>query len=258
MRNLIVVCALFFLPLSVFGHDDLRNRADAAWQDRDDQAKAEQALELYRKLAEQHPDSIDLRIREARAAYWVIEVDEIRSAVYDTERMDKDEQAAFANQGIAACREVLSRDSENHRAHYWLIWNMAARTLAQGLFSGFAFKDSIMGTIMVSKADHSYQYGGIYRYWARIIHYMPGLLGRFFHFTEKDAVRFYKQAIGIQPNYLRSHFWLAETYEELDMPGKAKEEYRFCVDFPEGSLPEVAPENKLYRLWAKKRLEERF
>lgn len=256
MRTCFLVFALLLFPFSVFGGDTLREKAEAAWQHRDDLARAKESVECYEKLAADKPQDVDLRIRLARSTYWVIEADEIRSAVYGTPRLSKDEQVRFANKGISSCREVLSRDSENARAHYWLIWNMAARTLARGLFSGFAFKDSVLGTIMVSKSDHSYMYGGIYRYWARIIYEMPSLLGRFFHFSDEDSVTFYQKAISIQPNYLRSHFWLAETYEKMDRHEKAKAEYRFCVDLPEGSLAEVAPENKLYRLWAKKRLEE--
>ncbi len=256
MRTCFLAFMVLLFPFTVTAQDDLRERAKEAWQHRDDLDRAQEAAGLYEKLAEEDPADTDVRIRLARATYWVIEADEILSGVRDTHRMGKNKQAMYADKGIAACREVLDIDSENHRAHYWMIWNMAARTLAKGLFSGFAFKDSVLGTIMVSKADHSYMYGGIYRYWARIIYEMPGLLGRFFHFTDEDSVTFYKKSIAIQPNYLRTHFWLAETYEKRGREKKARKAYQFCVDLPEGSLPEVAPENRLYRLWAEKRLEK--
>jgi len=256
MRTCFLACVVLLFPFTALTQDGLRGRADAAWHHRHDLDRAKEAVELYEKLCKEGPHDMEVRIRLARATYWVIEADEILSGVHGTPRMDKNKQARYAEKGIAACREVLDIDSENHRAHYWMIWNMAARTLAKGLFSGFAFKDSLLGTIMVSKADHSYMYGGIYRYWARIIYEMPGLLGRFFHFTDKDSVTFYKKAIAIQPNYLRTHFWLAETHEKRGEEKKARKSYQFCVDLPEGSLPEVAPENRLYRLWAKKRLEK--
>jgi hypothetical protein len=255
MKKVIFLLILLF-PISGICQQSLKKKADQAWAQRDDPQKAMLAFLLYDKLARDNTDDIDAKIMTARAGYWVLEIDEILAGLGERPRMSKNEQVKIADKGISACRKILKTDDKHMEASYWVIWNMAARTLAKGIFSGFAFRDSIVGTIMVSKADVTYQYGGIYRYWARIIHEMPGLLGKFFHFTDNDAVKLYKEAIEIEPAYLRNHFWLAETYEKMDLKKMAVSEYKFCIEQKDGALPELDPENRLYNKWAAKRLEE--
>ncbi len=257
MKRLFLAAALIsLLPLSALGQEDLRARADAAWAARDELSKTLEAIDLFEKMAARDPSDMETRVKLARAVYWAIEQDEVLADIEDRSRMDKDKQLELAEKGIKACREVLASNENDPGARFWLIWNMAARTLAKGLFSGFALGEAIMGTIVVSKEDVNYWYGGIYCYWARVIYEIPGLLGKFFHFTDDDSVWLYEHAIATEPNYLRNHFWLADSYVKMGKKDLAKKEFQFCAGQAEGALPEVEPENKLYRRYAAKRLEK--
>jgi tetratricopeptide (TPR) repeat protein len=251
-----VLLALVLAPAAVRSQDALADKAEAAWAARGDLAQALLAVELFEQLASRAPGDTSVRIKLAQAAYWAVELDEAISNTTGADRMDKDRQAALTEIGITACREVLARDQAHVGANYWLMYNMAARTLAKGIFSGFAFRDSVVGTIMVSKADVDYHYGGVYRYWGAVIVQIPDLLGKFFHFTKDDSVFMYQQAIAAEPRYLRTHVWLAECYQEMDRNDLAKAEYEFCVAQDPDALPDAAIENAVYKKLAEKRLAE--
>jgi len=247
---------LALAPSLCFSEQSLEERARAAWQQRDQLEQALLAVDLYERIAKNDPDDVGSRIMLARAAYWAVEADEILAILENRDRMSRNMQVELMDKGIKACRQVIEKDPENLEANYWIIWDLAARTMAKGIFSGFAFKEAIVGTILVSSKDASYQYGGIYRYWARVIHEIPGILGRFFHFTEEDAVTLFKKCIEIEPGHFDTRFRLAQAYEELGMDEKAREQYRFCATEPPDILPEAAAENRLFKRWAKKRLQE--
>ena len=135
----LILALLLLVPLYCQAGDDLKAEARAAWAERGDPARARQALDLYEKIAAQDPADIDTRIKLARAAYWVVEMDD------EAQAMPKDRKVAISDKGIQACRQVLEQNEDHVGASYWLMWNMAARTYNKGIFSGFAFKDSIVG-----------------------------------------------------------------------------------------------------------------
>jgi len=241
----LVLVVLF--PLCVYAGDDLRARADSAWAAREDRAQTMLAIELYEKCAALDPADKEVRILLAKATCWAFEQEP---------EMDKKEVVRLMDKGIKACNEILAVNQDDPQANYWLMWNMAGRTLARGIFSGFAFKEALVGTIMVAKTDISYEYGGVYCYWAMVINTLPGLLGKFFHFSNDDAIWLYQRAIALQPGYLRNHYFLGAAYEIGNNRKAALQEYRFCINQPENALPEAVPENRHYKRLALERLAE--
>ncbi|HUT54516.1 MAG TPA: hypothetical protein VM658_14090 [bacterium] len=248
MKKVACFLVLFFLPLYCHAADGLREKADRAWAGREDPQQAMLAVQLYEQLATKDVKDRAARLRLAEAAYWACEQDDY------FQKLDKDLKADIADKGVKACRELLAKNEDDPEANYWLMWDMAARTLNKGIFSGFALKDSIVCTIMVAKSDVNMGHGGVWRYWARVIFEIPGLLGRFFHFTDDDTAWLYQRSVAVNPNYLRNRFWLAESYERMEKTGLAKKEYQFCAGLQDDAVPEAAPENKLYKKWAEERL----
>lgn len=232
----------FMVPFSGRSADDLRTRADAAWAARETPAQTLLAIQLYEQLAAKNPADKAVRIRLAQAASWAFEQDP---------KMGNDKVVQIMDKGIKACKEILAQNEDDPEANYWLMWDMAGRTLARGVFSGFAFKEALVATIMVAKSDIGYQYGGVYCYWAIVINTLPNLLGRFFHFSNDDAVWLYQRAVALEPRYLRSRFFLGVSYEVAGKKAEARKEYQFCISQPDDALPEAIPENKLYRELAK-------
>lgn len=236
---------LLLVPVVGAAADDLKSKADGAWAGRENPAQTMMAIQLYEQLATQNPSDPAVRIRLATAVYWAVEQDP---------KMPSDKQVAILEKGIKACRQILAKDENHVEANYWLMWDLAAETLAKGVFSGFAFKEAIVGTIMVAKGNVKYWYGGVYCYWARVIYEIPGLLGKFFHFTDDDSIWLYKHSIAIETRYLKNHFFLAETYQKAGRKEDARKEYQFCLNQPDYALPEVTPENRFYKKLAKEGL----
>jgi len=256
MRKAVLIVALALAWPAAGWSDDLEARAEAAWQKRDNLDQALLAVDLYKQLVAKNPGDDKMKIKLARAAYWAIEADDALMKINGSASLNKDKRVELAQTGIDTCRVILARDQHHPEANYWTMWNMAAKTLAKGIFSGFAFRDSVVGTIMVSKNDVGYHYGGVYTYWGAVISQIPGLLGRFFHFTKDDSVWLYQQSMAVEPNYLKTHVWLAEVHEDMGKKDLARKEYEFCASASADALPEVAPENRLYKRLAEKRLKK--
>jgi len=234
----LVLAALLLAPFSGDAADDLLARADAAWAGRDNKAQTLIAIQLYEQYAAKNPADAAVRIKLAHATCWAFEQDP---------EMGKDKIIALMEKGIKACNEVLAKNEDDPGANYWLMWNMAGKTLMKGVFSGFAFKEALVATIMVSKSDVGYEYGGVYCYWALVINSLPALLGRFFHFSNDDAIWLYQRAIKIEPRYLRNHFFLGAANQLGGKKDLARKEYQFCVSQPDDALPAAVPENRLYQ-----------
>lgn len=238
---------LVIFPGAARSQDDLRARADAAWALREDPAQILVAIDLYEKCAARDPDNKEVRILLARATDWFFQQDP---------EMDKSQAVRILDKGVKACKEILAKNEDDMEANYWLMWTMADRTYSKGILSGFAFKEALVGSIMVAKSDIGYQYGGTYCYWGLVINSIPGLLGKFFHFSNDDAIWLYKRAIAVEPRYLRNHFYLGATYHVEGMRDEALKEYSFCVNQPDGALPEAIPENLFYKRMAREAITE--
>lgn len=239
---------MVLLPLTCNAEDNLKARAEAAWAAREDVSQALIAVDLYKQLAAKDSDDFESRICLARAAYWALE--EQRAD------LDKKKKIEIYENVIKRLNEILAKDEDNVEAWYWLIWDMGALTMVKGVFSGWNLREGIVGTIMVSKTDVNFHYGGVYRYWGRVIYETPGIIGRFLSFNNEDSVWLYKKAIVIDTRYLRNHFYLAETYEKMGWKNEAIKEYEFCVNLPDDALPSMVPENRLYKRLSRERLED--
>ena len=79
-------------------------------------------------------------------------------------------------------------------------------------------------------------------------------MGRFLHFSDEDSVWLYQKSIAVEPRYLRTHVFLAETYEKMGREEEARKEYQFCVELPDHALAGMEPENRWYKEIARKRL----
>jgi tetratricopeptide (TPR) repeat protein len=251
---LIMSLALILVPLFSPGaetksKDEILQEAEAAWMKRANLQYTLRAVDLFEQAAALDPKDIRSRLLLAEAAYWAVE---------QSPEMDRKKKIELLRRGIRATEEVLDIDPENTGAYNWRMWDMAAITVAEGILrGGYAFKEAIVGTIMVSRGDISYYYGAIYTYWARVIYTLPGILGKFFHFTEDDAVWLYQQALEVEPDFYKTRFYLAESYLKKEDIKRAKAEFRYIVETPASSLEEREPENEFYQAEVK-RLYSRF
>ena len=252
MRSAILFFCGVLFPFLLLGQDfeTLVKKGDEYFEKRDRIESCLKAIKFYQKATRLKPEDNEIRLKLARLTHWT-------AGELGLETMDKNQRVEIFKIGAKACEEILAREPRNPYAHFWRMWNLAGETIAEGIFrGGYSFKEAIVGTIFAGNGDLDYFYGGIYRYWARVIYEIPGLLGRFFHFTPRDSVWLYQQALKVEPNFLMTRFWLAETYLKMKQKDKAIKELEYIVKTPSDILPEVEIENRFYQEQARKLLEK--
>ncbi len=247
-----ILLLILFFSSSAFAQsfEELVKKGDEYFQKRSTIENCLKAIEYYEKASRLQPENIEIRIKLARLTHWT-------AGELGLETMDKHKRIEIFKIGVRACEEVLKIQPRNPYAHFWRMWNLAGKTVAEGVLrGGYSFKEAIVGTIFVASGDLNYFYGGVFRYWARVIYEIPGLLGRFFHFGLKDSVWLYQQAIKVAPNYLMNRYWLAETYIKMKKKDLAIKELKTIISIPANSIPDVAVENAYYKKQAQRLLNE--
>ncbi len=252
MKKAVLFSLGVLFSFSLFGQDfeALVKKGDEYFQKRDQIENCLKAIDFYEKASRLKPDDIEIRLKLARLTHWT-------AGELGLETMDKNQRIEIFKIGVKACEEILAKEPRNPYAHFWRVWNLGGKTVAEGIFrGGYSFKEAIVGTLFVSSGDLNYFYGGIYRYWARVIYEIPGLLGKFFHFTQEDAVWLYHQALKVEPNFFMTRLWLAESYLKMKQKDKAIKELEYIVSTSSDILPEVAVENRFYQEQARRLLEK--
>ncbi len=241
---------IFSISLHAESFEDLVKKGDDYFAKRGTMENCLKAVESYGQAAAMNGKDIPVRLKLGRATYWC-------AGELGEKTLEKKQKVEILRKGVKASEEILKLEPRNPGAHYWRMWNLAAVTVAEGVLSGgYSFKEAIVGTIFVSNGDLNYFYGGVYRYWARVIYEIPGILGKFFHFSEPDAIMLYEQALKVEPNFFMTRYWMAESYVRMKDEEKAKEQLRYLIKTSPDILPEATVENKFYQDLAKKLLAE--
>jgi len=247
----VILILFLFAPsfsLRAESFEELAKKGDEYFARRSTIENCLKAIEYYEKACALNPKEINIRLRIGELAHWT-------AGELGLETLDKKKQIEILKKGVKASEEVLKLEPRNPGAHYWRIWNLAAITVAEGIFSGgYSFKEAIVGTIFVANGDLNYYYAGIYRYWARVIYEIPGLLGKFFHFTDSDSIWLYQQSLAVAPNFFLTRYWMAESYVKMKQQDKAIEQLKIIIRTAPDTIPEVQIENRYYQEQAKKLL----
>lgn len=249
-----MIGGLFFfiwgITLQAGEFEELVQKGDAYFAQRGNPGNCLKGIEFYERAIALRSEEIPIRLKLARLCYWT--AGELGEKV-----MDKRQRVEILRKGVKASEEVLKMEPKNPGAHYWRMWNLAAITVAEGILSGgYSFKEAIVGTIFVANRDLNYFYGGVYRYWARVIYEIPGILGKFFHFTNEDSIWLYEQALKVEPNFFMTRFWMAESYVRMKERDKAIAQLKIILKTPADILPEAEIENRFYQEQARQLLGE--
>lgn len=250
MKRLTCLCLLLvLLPMAGRSGEGLKGLADKVWAGRDDPQNAMLALEYYEQIAVKNPKDPGAVVDFARAAYWAI--DEMKLDMSKSRKVEVYEKA------IKLCKDVVDKDPDNMDAWLYIIYDMGGLTLVKGiLLGGWGLRDAVVGTIMVSRLDVTLNYGGIYRYWGSVIFNTPGVLKKFFHFSDEDSLWLYDKSVAIEPGFLKTYILKADTYKKMGRKDKAKQMYQFVIDQPENILPDLVAENRVYKRQAEELLAD--
>jgi tetratricopeptide (TPR) repeat protein len=132
------------------------------------------------------------------------------------------ERAAIANQGIAACRQLITRQSNSAPAHYYLGMDLGQLARTE-LIGALALVNEMEGEFKTATAlDRHFDFAGPERNLGllyREVPVWPASIG-----SRRKARTFLEQAARLAPDYPENRLNLAESYLAWNDPDRAKKE----------------------------------
>jgi hypothetical protein len=135
---------------------------------------------------------------------------------------NKTGRAAIANQGIAACRQLIAHDTNEVAAHYYLGMNLGqlARTKSLGALKIIREMESEFKT--TAELDRQFDYAGPERNLGLLYRDAPGwpVSGG----SRRKAREFLESALRLAPDYPENHLNLIESFLQWHENDNAKNE----------------------------------
>jgi tetratricopeptide (TPR) repeat protein len=120
--------------------------------------------------------------------------------------------------------------------------DMGAMAEGFGLRAGIRYRGPIKNALeAVLRIDRSYQKGSADRALGRWYFRVPRLFGG----SKDKAIEHLKQSLTYAPQSTATHFFLAETYLDMDRPDDARREAQLVLDAPLD--PEWTPEDREFK-----------
>ena len=131
-------------------------------------------------------------------------------------------RAALANQGIAACRQLLLRDPKSAAAHYYLAMNLGQLARTEFLGALKLVKEMEREFKAASELDARFDFAGPERNLGQLYRDAPGWptsIG-----SARKARALVEQAVKLVPDYPENRLNLLESYLLWEEPAAAKRE----------------------------------
>ncbi len=192
---------LFLFTTGIIFADDAPNKKFAA--------RDEAAFQRTQIQFRSEPDNPTNAWRFAAACY-----DFADFATNDTQRAD------IANQGIAACRQLIARDPKSAPAHYYLGMNLGqlARTELLGALALVREMESEFKT--AAALDENFDHAGTSHNLGLLYRDAPGWPASIGN--KRKARDWLERAVKLAPDYPENHLTLAESFLQWDDAEHAK------------------------------------
>jgi tetratricopeptide (TPR) repeat protein len=213
------------------------SEADALYGLREDIPKAVAAAAFWaQRLANDEAD-FEAAWKLARACYW------LGGHVPEAERRARFEQ------GIEAARRAASAQPNRPDGHFWMAANMGGMAEGFGLRAGIRYRGPIKASLEKALAiDAAYLDGSADRALGRWYARVPRLFGG----SDAKAVEHLQRSLKYAPDSIASHFFLAETYLEMDRRDDARRELEDVLAAP--FHPDWIPEEREFKKQAEAHL----
>jgi hypothetical protein len=132
------------------------------------------------------------------------------------------QRAAIANQGIAACRQSLARNSNSAPTHYYLAMDLGQLARTEFIGALKIVKEMEREFKTAAALDAQFDFAGPERNLGLLYRDAPGWpisIG-----SNRNARAFLEKAEKLSPDYPENHLNLAETYLQWHEPGAAEVE----------------------------------
>jgi len=241
MRHVMWIAALVVIAgLIASATQDATTAADPdeLYRNREQLASAQRAAAVWESRLNANPKDFESAWKLARACYWL------------GGRVAANERRAQYERGIEAGRLASELQPDRPEGYFWMAANMGALAEGFGLRAGLRYRGPIKTALeIVLKIDPAFQQGSADRALGRWYQKVPGLFGG----SKDKAVEHLQRSLTYDPESTASHYFLAETYLDMDRKELARQEAQKVLDAPIN--PAWAPEDREFKQKANALLE---
>jgi len=203
---------------------------DRLYADREHLASATEAARIWEARLAKDPRDFESAWKLARACYWL------------GGHVAPNEQRKQFERGIDAANKAVALQPNRAEGHFWLAADMGAMAEGFGLRAGVKYRGPIKKALeTVLMIDPGFLQGSADRALGRWYLKVPRLLGG----SKDKSVEHLKRSLGYDANSTATHFFLAETYLEMDKKDDARRELQAVFAAPLN--PEWTPEDKEFK-----------
>jgi hypothetical protein len=203
---------------------------DRLYADREHLASATEAARIWEARLAKDPRDFESAWKLARACYWL------------GGHVASNEQRKQFERGIDAANKAVALQPNRAEGHFWLAADMGAMAEGFGLRAGIKYRGPIKKALeTVLMIDAGYLQGSADRALGRWYLKVPRLFGG----SKDKSVEHLKRSLGYDANSTATHFFLAETYLEMDKKDDARRELQAVFAAPLN--PEWTPEDKEFK-----------
>jgi len=203
---------------------------DRLYADREHLASATEAARIWEARLAKDPRDFESAWKLARACYWL------------GGHVAPNEQRKQFERGIDAANKAVALQPNRAEGHFWLAADRGAMAEGFGLRAGIKYRGPIKKALeTVLMIDAGYLQGSADRALGRWYLKVPRLFGG----SKDKSVEHLKRSLGYDANSTATHFFLAETYLEMDKKDDARRELQAVFAAPLN--PEWTPEDKEFK-----------
>jgi len=232
-RSKVLVLAVLLLCAPLRAQDAARD-PDRLYADREHLQSAMDAAAVWESRFKTNPKDFESAWKLARTCYWLggHVVEDARRAQYE--------------RGIEAGRQASVLQSARPEGYFWMAANMGEMAESFGLRAGIKYRTPVRKALeTVLMLDPGFQQGSADRALGRWYLKVPRLFGG----SKDQSVEHLKKSLTYDQASTASHYFLAETYLEMDRRDEARQEAQKVLDLPVN--PNWAPEDREFKQKAK-------
>lgn len=239
LSHLLVLAMLATVVPAGQAPDDGSPDPDRLYEQREDIARAREAAAIWAARLAEARDDFESAWKLARATYWIGGQEE------DDARRD-----AF-RRGIDAAERAVELAPDRPEGHFWLAANMGGLAEVSGMLTGLRYRGRIKDHLeTVLAIDPAFLDGSADRALGKWYQRVPGLFGG----SDERAVEYLQRSLTYDPASAASHFFLAETYLDMNREAEAIEALRAVLAAPTDTAWD--PETRDFQRRARQLIEE--
>jgi tetratricopeptide (TPR) repeat protein len=242
MRQLTLMTSVLVVAVTLCTHvaaQDGSQDPDKLYADRERLQSALDAAAIWEARLMRDQKDFESAWKMARACYWL------------GGHVSADDRRKQYERGIEAARKAALIQPDRPEGHFWMAANMGAMAESFGLRAGIKYRSPVKKELeTVLMLDPKFQLGSADRALGRWYLKVPRLFGG----SKDKSVEHLQKSLTYDPNSTASHYFLAETYLEMDRDDDARREAQKVIDLPINPL--WAPEDREFKRQAKDLLQK--